>query len=55
MGIRARVVFAALHASAHVDDVHRGAVLPEGRIVVLVVPLAALLYYYFVVYRRRDR
>jgi hypothetical protein len=36
-------------------NVHRGAVLPEGRIVVIAVPLAALLYYYFVVRRHRDR
>jgi hypothetical protein len=55
MGFRSRVVFAALHASAHVADAHKGAVLPEGRVVVLAVPLAALAYYYFVVYRRRDR
>jgi hypothetical protein len=38
-----------------VDKAHGGAVLPEGRIVVIAVPLAALIYYYFVVRRRRDR
>jgi hypothetical protein len=35
--------------------VHRGAVLPEGRIVVVLVPLAALAFYFFVVRRNRDR
>jgi hypothetical protein len=55
MGFRSRVLTAALHASTQVIDPHKGAVLPEGRVVVLVVPLAALAYYYFVVYRRRDR
>jgi hypothetical protein len=55
MEIHSRVVVATMHLSANVTDLHRGAVLPEGRIVVLVVPLAALGYYYFVVHRRRDR
>jgi hypothetical protein len=55
MGFGSRVVFAALHTSARVVDAHKGAVLPEGRIAVVAVPLAALAYYYFVVYRRRDR
>ena len=55
MGFRSRVVVAALHTSANVIDPHKGAVLPEGRIAVIAVPLAALAYYYFVVYRRRDR
>ncbi|MGC2168656.1 MAG: hypothetical protein WA580_06105 [Acidimicrobiales bacterium] len=35
-------------------DVHRGAVLPEGRIIVIVVPLAALLFYLLVVRRKRG-
>ena len=42
-------------ALAQVADVHRGAVLPEGRIVVVVVPLAALAFYLFVVRRKRNR
>lgn len=41
-------------ALAQVADVHRGAVLPEGRIVVIVVPLAALAFYVLVVRRNRD-
>lgn len=55
MGFRTRMLAAALHTRATVVDVHKGAVLPEGRIVVIAVPLAALVYYYFVVYRHRDR
>ncbi len=55
MGLGSRLVLTALKASSHVVDPHKGAVLPEGRVVVIVVPLAALTYYYFVVYRRRDR
>jgi len=35
-------------------NVHRGAVLPEGRFVVLAVPLGALVFYLLVVRRRRD-
>jgi hypothetical protein len=54
MGYRARVVVVALRTSARAVDVHKGAVLPEGRIVLIAVPLAALVYYYIVVYRRRD-
>ncbi len=42
-------------ASSTLANVHHGAVLPEGRIVVIAVPLAALIYYYFVVRRHRDR
>ncbi|MFY9783501.1 MAG: hypothetical protein WAK12_08230 [Acidimicrobiales bacterium] len=45
----------AASATIAAADVHRGAVLPEGRIIVIVVPLAALIYYYFVVRRHRDR
>jgi hypothetical protein len=41
----------ALMASA---DVHRGAVLPEGRIIVIAIPLAALLFYLLVVRRKRG-
>jgi hypothetical protein len=48
--------FAALHAGTQtVIDVHRGAVLPEGRIIVIAVPLAALLFYLLVVRRNRGR
>jgi hypothetical protein len=36
-----------------VVDVHRGVALPEGRIIVIAVPVAALLFYLLVV--RRDR
>ncbi|MGB8180513.1 MAG: hypothetical protein WCF63_10150 [Acidimicrobiales bacterium] len=47
---------AALHASSQmVVDVHRGVVLPEGRVIVIVVPLAALLFYLLVVRRNRGR
>lgn len=46
------VVVAATKTAA---NAHRGAVLPEARIVVIAVPLAALIYYYFVVRRNRDR
>ncbi|MGA2123491.1 MAG: hypothetical protein ABSG58_03595 [Acidimicrobiales bacterium] len=35
-------------------DVHRGVVLPEGRIIVIAVPLAALLFYLLVVRRKRG-
>ena len=35
-------------------DVHRGAVLPEGRIIVIAVPVAALLFYLLVVRRKRG-
>lgn len=35
-------------------NVHKGAVLPEGRFVVLAVPLGALAFYLLVVRRRRD-
>jgi hypothetical protein len=45
----------ALTLGAQVTSVHRGAVLPEGRIVVVLVPLAALAFYFFVVRRNRDR
>jgi len=55
MGFRTKVVVTALRSSANAADVHRGAVLPEGRIVVIVIPLAAFAYYYFVVHRHRDR
>jgi hypothetical protein len=48
--------FAALHVSTQtVVDVHRGAVLPEGRIIVIAVPAAALLFYLLVVRRNRGR
>ncbi|HEY1825673.1 MAG TPA: hypothetical protein VGG21_06905 [Acidimicrobiales bacterium] len=36
-------------------DVHRGAVLPEGRIIVVAIPLAALLFYLLVVRRKRGQ
>jgi hypothetical protein len=42
-------------SSQTVVDVHRGAVLPEGRIIVLAVPVAALLFYLLVVRRNRGR
>ena len=35
-----------------VADVHRGAVLPEARVVVIVVPLAVLTGFWFVRRRR---
>jgi len=35
-------------------DVHRGVVLPEGRIIVIAVPVAALLFYLLVVRRKRG-
>jgi hypothetical protein len=38
-----------------VVDVHRGVVLPEGRIIVIAVPVAALLFYLLVVRRNRGR
>jgi hypothetical protein len=48
--------FASLHASTQmVVDVHRGVVLPEGRIIVIAVPVAALLFYLLVVRRNRGR
>jgi hypothetical protein len=46
---------AALTTPTIVLNVHRGAVLPEGRFVVLAVPSLALLFYLLVVRRRRDR
>ena len=46
----------ALHTSdLMIVDVHRGAVLPEGRIIVIAVPVAALLFYLLVVRRNRGR
>ncbi len=42
-------------ATNTVANAHRGAALPEARILVIAVPLAALIYYYFVVRRNRDR
>jgi hypothetical protein len=42
-------------ATKTIANAHRGAALPEARIVVIVIPLAALIYYYFVVRRNRDR
>jgi hypothetical protein len=44
----------ALTTTTTVVNVHRGAVLPEGRFVVLAVPFMALLFYLLVVRRRRD-
>jgi hypothetical protein len=38
-----------------VVDVHRGAVLPEGRIIVVAVPVALLLFYLLVIRRNRGR
>ena len=49
-----RWLYAAATRSA-TTSVHGGAVLPEGRIVVILVPIAAVIYYYFVVRRNRDR
>jgi hypothetical protein len=43
----------ALHTM--VVDVHRGAVLPEGRIIVVAVPVALLLFYLLVIRRNRGR
>ncbi|HWD95048.1 MAG TPA: hypothetical protein VG246_01350 [Acidimicrobiales bacterium] len=48
-------VLTSLVLGAQVTNVHRGAVLPEGRIVVILVPLAALAFYVLVVRRNRDR
>jgi hypothetical protein len=45
----------AAATSSVAKSVHGGAVLPEGRIVVILVPIAAIIYYYFVVRRNRDR
>lgn len=46
---------ASLRASHEmVVDVHRGVVLPEGRIIVIAVPVAALLFYLLVVRRNRG-
>jgi hypothetical protein len=36
-------------------DVHRGAVLPAARVLVIAVPCAALLFYLLVVRRRRGQ
>ncbi|HEV3188168.1 MAG TPA: hypothetical protein VGZ04_08985 [Acidimicrobiales bacterium] len=44
----------ALTTTTTVVNVHRGAVLPEGRFVVLAVPALALLFYLLVVRRRRG-
>jgi len=38
----------------HVASVDHGATLPEGRIVVIAVPVAALAFYVLVVRRNRD-
>jgi hypothetical protein len=54
MGISMSVTQALTFATQLVD-VHRGAVLPEGRIIVIAVPLAALMFYFLVVRRNRDR
>jgi hypothetical protein len=49
-------VIVALQASTEmVVDVHRGVVLPEGRIIVIAVPVAAVLFYVLVVRRNRGR
>jgi len=47
-------VLAALATGVSVVDLHKGAVLPEGRFIVLAVPCLALLFYLLVVRRRRD-
>jgi hypothetical protein len=48
--------FTSLQTRAQmVIDVHRGVVLPEGRIIVIAVPVAALLFYLLVVRRNRGR
>ena len=36
-----------------VANVHRGAVLPEARVVVIVVPLAILTGFWYLAFRRR--
>ena len=38
-----------------VANVHRGAVLPEARVVVIVVPLAILAGFWFLALRRRAK
>jgi hypothetical protein len=50
-----RWVVALQTSTQMVVDVHRGAVLPEGRIIVIAVPVAALLFYLLVVRRNRGR
>ena len=47
--------FLALMLGTQVLDVHKGAVLPEGRVIVIAVPLAALAYYLIFIRRHRDR
>ncbi|HVA53551.1 MAG TPA: hypothetical protein VNF05_08550 [Acidimicrobiales bacterium] len=46
---------ATLTTTSTLVNVHKGAVLPEGRFVVVAVPSMALLFYLLVVRRRRDR
>jgi len=36
-----------------VANVHRGAVLPEARVVVIIVPLAILTGFWYLAFRRR--
>jgi hypothetical protein len=45
---------AALTTTTTPVNVHKGAILPEGRFVVVAVPFMALLFYLLVVRRRRD-
>jgi hypothetical protein len=49
-----RLIAAFQMSNEMVVDVHRGAVLPEGRIIVIAVPVAALLFYLLVVRRNRG-
>jgi len=46
---------AVLAVSPLVLNVHRGAVLPAAKFVVIAVPCAALLFYLLVVRRHRGR
>ena len=47
-------LFAILATSTQVVNVHRGAVLPAARFVVIAVPCMALIFYLLVVRRHRD-
>jgi hypothetical protein len=48
-------VLESLALAAHVASIDHGATLPEGRIVVIAVPLLALGFYFLVVRRNRNR
>jgi hypothetical protein len=48
-------MLATLTTSTTLVNLHRGAVLPAARVVVIVIPtLAGLFYWYFVARRRRG-